>query len=683
MLKFLRKYNTIIMVVGGVLLMIAFLLPQAIQQIGSRVGDKAVATLDGREIKSSDIGLAEREISVLQRLARVPTASGVQSLVDVMVDPDYKAEHWLLLTEAADRAGFVGDAEHGRGFLDELAQTQIVLYFQALMVQQVANPAMAMALAQQQFESEEGQRQYREQRTSLLRLRSEAANQARMLPEDVDRALAKLRGVQRMQAEYIGSLRMSSVEAQRVASYYTDTVVADVLPLSADALADPLLNPTDEQLEAHFQQYKALRPGEEGPGFGYRLPDRVKLQWIALDRQAISDAVQIDVLAIAKAHQANRTRYVGTLTDERTRIESDLRNERVKVLLDLAEQTIKAEIGRLTLPLAKDDEYKVLPADWTTPDLIAIASTAADAVRTKESMPSFPTPRVVRRDAQWLDARKLSELDGIGRASIRTTDARQQVLPMIALALSVRELEPEVSQSIQVGIPFTRSPLEDFMGNRYILTVTDAAEEGVPDSLGELIDPQVVRDDWRTAQAYAFLLAQQASLESLAVESGLDAVADALFPPDITEESERPVIQRGVEFGISQIRSGNARARYDTDAVRDAVRAKADSLDPVAPMADVIATDRTLAVPAEEARVLLMVRIIGLSPLTVESFRQLRDQAIQRGVQDDIRESEVLATPFAFKELSKTLNYELREGSARRDRGKQRESDAPAESDEG
>ena len=34
MLKFLRKYKAIIMVVGGSLLMVVFLLPQAAQQFG-------------------------------------------------------------------------------------------------------------------------------------------------------------------------------------------------------------------------------------------------------------------------------------------------------------------------------------------------------------------------------------------------------------------------------------------------------------------------------------------------------------------------------------------------------------------------------------------------------------------------------------------------------------------------
>ncbi len=661
MLKFLRKYNTIILVIGGVLLMIAFTLPQAIQQIGSRVGDRPVAILDGREIKSSELGLAEREVAVLEQIARIPMQGQIVPLVSTLVDRENKGEHWLLLTEAADRAGFIGGEEHGLGFLDELAQTQLVLAYQARNMAQFGNPALAMQIAQQQFESPEGQEQYREQRAQLLRIRQEVASRSRMLPTEVDQALAKLRGVQRLQASYLGSLRMSAVEAQRVAAFYTDVVVADVVPIRADDLADPMLNPTEEQVQAHFEKYRELEPGEEGLGFGYRLPDRVKLQWIELNRQAIADAVNINVLDIAKAHQADRSRYPGELALERSRVENDLRNARVRTLLDTAESAIQAQIGSLTRTLESDGGYRVLPADWQTPDLFEIAQNAAQAVRTKEDMPSFPTPRVVRRDAQWLDARKLTELEGIGRAAIRTTDAGSPALPVFALALSVKELEPEIDRAIQVGVPFTDTRVEDALGNRYILTVTDAAAAGVPEAIGELIDPQRVRDDWRTAQAYAFLLAQQPTLEAIAAEQGLDAAIDVLFPPEITEEGERPQIQRDVQFGASQVRVGNRRAIYDAEEVRDAVRAKASELDPIAPMGDVPAEQRTLSVAAERARSLLLVRVIGLSPLTVESFRQLRDQAVQRGVQDDIRETDVLATPFAYDELRKTYNFELTE----------------------
>ncbi len=683
MLKFLRKYNTIIMVIGGVLLMVAFTLPQAIQQIGSRVSDKVVATLDGRDIKSSDLTLAEREISVLSRLAIVPTPRGQIVLIKTMLDPDAEAEHWLLLTEAAERAGFVGDAEHGLGYLDELAQIQVVMYFNTLMVRQVSNPALAMRLAEQQFESEAGQEEYRKQRTGLLRARSEIASRSRMLPEDVDRALAKLRGVQRMQSAYIGSIRMSSIEAQRVASHYTDSVIADVVQIPADELVDPTLNPTDEQLAAHFEQYKAFKPGEEkGLGFGYRLPDRVKLQWIELNREAISEAVTIDVLAIAKAHQANRILYPGELVAERTRIEADLRNTRVKFLLDLAETTIRSEIGRLTRPLASDGEYKQLPADWTTPNMFTIAATAADAVRTKEGMPSFPIPKVVLRDAQWLDARKMSELDGIGRASIRTTDAQSPAFPMIGLALSVKELEPTTTRTIQLGIPYTDERLEDFLGNRYIMTVTDATQEGVPDKIDDLIDPQRVREDWRKAQAYSFLIAQRGTLEALAIDEGLDAVIDALFPTEITEEATRPTILRDVEFGVAQTRFVNRRVPFDSETVRELVRAKAAGFDPLASVDQVAPADRTLAVEAEPVRSMLLVRIIGLSPLTTESFRLLRDVAVKRGVEDDISESEIFSTPLAFEELSKRLNYEVREIRSKKSREESaRKSAEPTDAD--
>ena len=47
MLKFLRKYQGIILVFGGVLLMIAFLIPQALQKMGKGAGAQVVGTIDG------------------------------------------------------------------------------------------------------------------------------------------------------------------------------------------------------------------------------------------------------------------------------------------------------------------------------------------------------------------------------------------------------------------------------------------------------------------------------------------------------------------------------------------------------------------------------------------------------------------------------------------------------------
>ena len=47
MLKVFRKYNTWILMIGGVLLLIVFLLPQLPQMTGAGVRNPVIATYDG------------------------------------------------------------------------------------------------------------------------------------------------------------------------------------------------------------------------------------------------------------------------------------------------------------------------------------------------------------------------------------------------------------------------------------------------------------------------------------------------------------------------------------------------------------------------------------------------------------------------------------------------------------
>ena len=61
MLKFLRKYNKWILVVGGVLLMVAFLAPQAIQQM-PRLRDPVMAEYNGQSVKASKLEQADAEL---------------------------------------------------------------------------------------------------------------------------------------------------------------------------------------------------------------------------------------------------------------------------------------------------------------------------------------------------------------------------------------------------------------------------------------------------------------------------------------------------------------------------------------------------------------------------------------------------------------------------------------------
>ena len=75
----------------------------------------------------------------------------------------------------------------------------------------------------------------------------------------------------------LGSLRLESVQ------------------LAAASFSETLPTPGDEELTGHFEKYKAFAPGsitEDNPyGFGYKLPDRIKLEYIVLKLSDVRDIV--------------------------------------------------------------------------------------------------------------------------------------------------------------------------------------------------------------------------------------------------------------------------------------------------------------------------------------------------------------------------------------------------------
>src|SRR5947207_9792431 len=98
MVKILRKYNKYILVVGGSLLMIAFLMPQAFQQLAGNREKQTYARMGDRKITYADIGRAEQEFHTLDRFSSM--------LVKQVIGAE-NSDHWFLLTTAAERAGFI------------------------------------------------------------------------------------------------------------------------------------------------------------------------------------------------------------------------------------------------------------------------------------------------------------------------------------------------------------------------------------------------------------------------------------------------------------------------------------------------------------------------------------------------------------------------------------------------
>ena len=104
MLRFLRKYNAHILVVGGCLLMVAFLVEPTInscQQTQPGAYDNVIGTFkSGGELTSEDIQRAQMEMAVLEISSPLLSVRGLDPM------------QWLLMLHDAERLGIsASDAE--------------------------------------------------------------------------------------------------------------------------------------------------------------------------------------------------------------------------------------------------------------------------------------------------------------------------------------------------------------------------------------------------------------------------------------------------------------------------------------------------------------------------------------------------------------------------------------------
>jgi hypothetical protein len=83
----------------------------------------------------------------------------------------------------------------------------------------------------------------------------------------------------------------------------------------------PLLShvpePTEEELQIHFEEAKdrAAEPTEEDLKFGYRIPDRVQVEYLSVDPAQIQDSVHVSRKECENYYRENQHKYVRTLED--------------------------------------------------------------------------------------------------------------------------------------------------------------------------------------------------------------------------------------------------------------------------------------------------------------------------------------------------------------------------------
>lgn len=614
MFKFLRKYNKMLLAIFGVLLMITFLIPQAFNQFSQQAAARTgtVATVgDGEKISALEWDVYQRELRVIDRLR-----SMVGSLPGV---GDIKTpEHWYLLVREAQNAGLVP-----------------VMNLRDLPPEQA-----------QQILDASGERDI----------------------DVVQRAITHYDGVRQLLNLYTTGSLYSDRRVRSEAERLLHIATARLVVIQPDP-AQSTLQPTEQQIEEQMKKYADKLPGEGEFGFGYKLPDRLKIEWLTIpaasvralvEKSEAMDAVQ-QRLHWKRNPNKNLPPYPtdGSAPPIPDVVRTDLLNQLTK-----AKQDEIAKFAADTLRLAQrglpeKDGYLVLPADWATRQK-PLPQLAEDVQkRFASDLPSYSA-----RGDGWLTISELTSLPGIGAASSEKIGATP--VPFSDLAKATHEFGGNATVLVQRGV--AGPPLKDLEGNLYIFRITDTDASRPPASADEVRE-QVVKDLRREAD-YQRIKAAVADLQQQARTDGLVKLAlehNTIVQP----ESSVYLWNEYWVLTMVQYRMPLSPQRAalpiigDEPKVTQAIIDFARSLPQDKPIDQVPEDQRITAVASDDKLAVVVAEITGQQPLSRESFDRLAQMgAIQTLITvEEADPTKNLASAFSYDSLAKRNGFALKRES--------------------
>jgi len=482
---FFRKYNKLILAVGGSLLMVVFLIPSAGDLIGGRptesvvgrVGDRAL-TVGDRRRAASEMQLAMRLFDHADWVRRTMPQGGDSAIV------------WLLGLEEARRIGvWVGDAEVDAR-LSEFGVTR---------------DRVASIKAQLNI-SDAFVRQSVRHLLIWERLRNLAVRPAKVSQPEVRQLFRQL------YAELSGK----------------------VVKVEPDYLVEEVEAPTESELADRFRLNRTDAPGEGQYGFGYRLPPRVKLEYIAVPLDSIRSSIEIDEVDARVYYREHQDEFVTesgevepyeevreALVERLAGREAERRQRRAVAL-------IEAELAEALRGVDRDPTtgYYRLPEGWEGPGLWEVA----ERVQRAEGVGFLPT--VARIEDRWLTMDDVRELEGLGEATIEVSQPgrRPQRVSAAGYVETTRDLGQSRAQqrlpSLRLQVGVASRPLTGPDGTRYIFRVTEARAPQPPASL-EQVREQVV-EDVKRLKAFQLLKERAEEYKTEAVNVGLEGLASSL-----------------------------------------------------------------------------------------------------------------------------------------------------------
>lgn len=664
--KALKKYKKWFIIIGGSVLMIAFLLPNT-SHFGGDPRKRAQGTLAGRKVTMGEYGLS------LARFKALEDFPVTKSVLDNLGITD--GEHFFLAVSEANQAGLVGGISDAEMLTDSMVQQMATSLMRNELstggprAQAALNGLQGDAAAAQEFVTQARDR-------TLPALIAQAVSRSGLPLSEFDLALADLRGVLRVRELLERAPKASDRRLFSALNEIGNRATIDYVIVPADRLVSSVPMPTEEEIAAHYEKFKAVKASDSPDGIGYAKPDRVRVEWIEINKARVAGAIRlIDSHVRERWNQANPGKTQADFDKERAAFENTLRDEYAGDILRIADGRFReaAQASIKSLPL--DGRFRKLPENWRdarlTPEAMAQAIVAGVKAETAgrddrerwQSPVEIPLP-IVSAESALLSQSDLAATPGIGSAVLQRGGER---VPFPELALNVRELNTRSPAGVQVGVaPIFDRPVSDAAGNLYYFRVTDVRKAGEPVSLDEV--RAAVVNDLRRIRAFEQLKADVQKNLQAAATGGLDAVVgnypgettDITLSAPETKPTLPPLkIERGAAVSIERAASSN---RDDIDTIdsepfRKAVMEAFAKLDPRKPLADQPREARLVAAPVLKTLSVVYARVESLMPLTAEMARGADQLAINELLSRETRKIEKPDAPFTAAALRDRLRW--------------------------
>lgn len=478
-MDFLRKRTKILMVIFGSLLMISFVaIPQVMNRGGGDQPNKVVVgTLAGKKLTRGDVSGTENYLRYLQAFLQFTYQSGntqeAQQLQYQLIPPLDGRDRALclfLLNQEAEKFGIAVTPDEVIELIKsaKLSTEQLRTFFtsyntsEATLRQAVTTMTRVM---------------------KVMKFARESATQM-SLPE-LEHLATSLRSELNIRFIKLDA-RLAPVDAKQV-----------VPPAAA--------------IQAQFDLYKDVLPNQVHPPevagqhfpFGYKIPDRVKIEYIKVDYAQIRSNMKPsreDLTEAFKRYRENPSQFAETpaTTQPTTAPSFDaVRDRIIEQILSTRAMSLTVQISdkiaELTSrPWNKTDAkgYRLLDGDLVNYETVALA--------VEKQFGYLPT---VIRLGSWQTADSVDSLKGLGDARVRMANPESRsgadFLKPSALIFSIREFIPEpkgVAQKLHGQARFELPIMQDPMGGRYVARVLTVEPAQAPKELTDELRSQVVTD---------------------------------------------------------------------------------------------------------------------------------------------------------------------------------------------